>query len=150
MSPGPLRPETVQRRLAEMGRLLTVLARHESATGADLEGDLERRLIVERALQQLVDLAVKVNAHVVTSAGEPAPADYHTSFAAAGRVGLMAPELAARLAPSAGLRNRLALEYDEIDLDIVAAALPSAVGDFRMYVEQAARWLQEQSRPTGG
>lgn len=141
MSPGPLRPESVQRRLVEMRALLAVLRRHSDATGADLAADLERRLVVERALQQVVDLAVKINAHVVTALGAPTPADYHSSFAALAAVGAIPADLARELAPSAGLRNRLVHEYDEIDLDVVAAALPGAVDGYATYVAQVADWL---------
>ncbi|CAN5295548.1 DUF86 domain-containing protein [soil metagenome] len=150
MTPGPLRPESIQKRLVEIRALLDVLQRHTDATGGELRGDLERRLVVERALQQVVDLAVKVNAHVVTSAGAPPPADYHTSFAAAATAGLIDGELAARLAPSTGLRNRLVHEYDEIDLDIVAGAIGEAVTAYGEYVTTVARWLQTSGGPQPG
>lgn len=103
MNPPPLRPESVQRRLAEMTTLLEVLARHVEVTGDELGADIERRLVVERALTQQVDLAA--NAHVATATGQPPPADYHGSFAAAAAAGLISAELAQRLAPSAGLRT---------------------------------------------
>ena len=141
MSPGPLRPESVQRRLVEMRALLAVLARHSSASGSELAADLERRLVVERALQQVVDLAVKINAHLVTALGAPAPADYHSSFTALAAVGVIPAELARQLAPSAGLRNRLVHEYEEIDLDVVAYALPAAVDGFATFVTTVADWL---------
>lgn len=144
MSPGPLRPESVQRRLVEMRALLDVLGRHVDATGADLRRDLERRLVVERALQQLVDLAVKVNAHIVTASGAPAPSDYHDSFTALAAAGAIDPELARALAPSAGLRNRLVHEYDDLDLDVVAAAMAGARDLYADYVRQVADWLSSR------
>lgn len=141
MTPAPLRPESVQRRLAEIAVLLDMLDRHRHVTAADLEHDLERRLAIERALSQVVDLAVKINAHTVTSCEGDAPADYHTSFTAAGEHGVIDAALAARLAPSAGLRNRLVHEYEDIDLAVVAAALPDAVEGFRAYARAVADWL---------
>lgn len=145
MNPPPLRPESVQRRLAEMTILLDVLTRHVEVTGDELGADIERRLVVERALTQLVDLAAKVNAHVATAMGQPTPADYHGSFAAAAAAGLISAELAQRLAPSAGLRNRLIHQYESIDLDRVAAAVATAVTGYRAYVTGAARWLQRRA-----
>lgn len=144
MTPAPLRPEAVQRRLVEMDVLLGVLTRHDTVTGDDLRADVELRLVVERALQQLVDLAVKVNAHVATAAGQPAPRDYYSTFAAAATTGAITDDLATVLAPSTGMRNRLVHGYDDIDLDAVAAALPAAVDGYATYVEQVARWLQGQ------
>lgn len=144
MTPAPLRPEAVQRRIEEIRSLLDVLERHVDVTADDLEEDIEQRLVVERALQQVIDLAVKVNAHVATAAGQPAPRDYYSSFAAAAGAGVIDDDLAVELAPSTGLRNRLVHEYDEIDLAIVASALPTAVDGYARYVRDVARWLQGQ------
>lgn len=52
--------------------------------------------------------------------------DYYASFVEAGRRGLIPEELAERLAPSAGLRNRLVHESDRIDDAIVLAAVALA------------------------
>lgn len=144
MTPAPLRPEAVQRRLDEMRLLLDLLDDIRDTTGQELREDLRLRLTVERALQQLVDLAVKINAHVATSSGLPAPGSYYASFSAAAEAGALDPDLAEALAPSTGLRNRLVHEYEEIDLAVVANALPAATDDYAAYVRRVARWLQEQ------
>jgi uncharacterized protein YutE (UPF0331/DUF86 family) len=146
VTPGPLRPETIQRRLADIRALLDVLHRHADVTGAQLRAELERRLVVERALQQVVDLAAKINAHAVTAQGNPPPADYHTSFSAAGDIGMITADLAGRLAPSAGLRDRLVHEYDTVDHDVVAAAIGEAVQTYGAYVHQVATWLTAARR----
>lgn len=127
-----------------MDQLLDVLARHEQATGDGLRDDVELRLVVERALQQLVDLAVKINAHVATAAGQHAPRDYFSTFEAAARAGVISTSLAEALAPSTGMRNRLVHEYDEIDLDAVAAAIPTALEGYRGYVREVASWLRDR------
>lgn len=146
MSP-ELRAAVVQRRLHEMRRLLDLLARHQDLTGASLEADLERRLAVERALQQVVDLAVRINAHVVASEDRPPPADYYSTFAAAADVGLIERDLATALAPSTGMRNRLVHEYDDIDLDAVARSIPIAVEQYGRYVRQVAAFLLDSEEP---
>jgi uncharacterized protein YutE (UPF0331/DUF86 family) len=51
-------------------------------------------------------------------------------------------ELAARLAPSAGLRNILTHEYVAVDLRIVSAAIPLARTGFDEYVSAVARYLR--------
>lgn len=51
------------------------------------------------------------------------------------------PELVTRLQASVGLRNVLTHEYVEIDLEIVASAVPSAGQDYRQYVQQMASWI---------
>ena len=89
-----------------------------------LETDRIVRHAVERIITQLVDLAVSVNSHISAAVAGEAPATYRDSFSAAANAGAMSPELAAELAPSAGLRNILTHEYATIDIGLVAQAVP--------------------------
>lgn len=54
---------------------------------------------------------------------------------------MISPELAAELAPSAGLRNILTHEYVAVDLKLVAGAVPLARSGYRRYVTETARFL---------
>ena len=49
-------------------------------------------------------------------------------------MGVLPPELAAALAPAAGLRNRLVHEYDDLDDAVVLAAVAEAGRLFPRYV----------------
>lgn len=141
MTPRRLDPEVVDARLRSMEPLLARLGQLRDVTGSRLADDLDLRLVVERILTLLVDTAVSVNSHVVTASGRPAPADYRSTFPAAADLGLLTPELARRMAPSAGLRNLLTHRYGEIDHQRVADAVPGAVDDYTEYVAQVSRWL---------
>ena len=55
---------------------------------------------------KLVDLLVAVNSHLTAALLSEAPATYRESFSAAARAGAISEELGARLAPSAGVRQR--------------------------------------------
>ncbi|MGF1648092.1 MAG: DUF86 domain-containing protein [Kineosporiaceae bacterium] len=141
MSPRRLDRDSVAGKLRLMVPLIDRLADLVDVTGEDLQRDLDRRLVVERILSVLVDTAVAVNGHLSGAAGVPVPEDYRSSFAAAAAVGAIPDDLARRLAPSAGLRNRLAHRYGEVDLDIVAAAVPQAHADYGEYVRRVSAWL---------
>ena len=58
-----------------------------------------------------------MNAHLIAETGAPIPDDYYSGFVAMGDLGILSAELAQRLAPSAGLRNRLVHEYETLDDD---------------------------------
>ena len=103
------------------------------------------QLIVERIVSQLVDLAASVNAHVLAAETGAAPPDVRRSFAAAAAVGLISDELAAALAPSAGLRNVLVHAYLDLDVARLVAAVPLAVDQYGEYVRQVARWLTDRA-----
>lgn len=146
MTPRRLDPESVTGKLRLMDPLIGRLGQLDGVTGDELRADLDRRLVVERLLTVLVETAAAVNGHIAASTGRPVPEDYRASFAAAASAGAIPEQLADRLAPSAGLRNRLAHRYDQIDYDIVAAAVPQAHRDFREYVEHVSRWLLRSPR----
>lgn len=100
---------------------------------AYLESDIDEPL-AERYLERVIGRMIDVNFHVVTEAGLPPPKDYYQSFLDLARVGVLDHELAARLAPCTGLRNRIAHEYDDVDPTRVHEALGTAVGDVPAYM----------------
>jgi uncharacterized protein YutE (UPF0331/DUF86 family) len=71
-----------------------------------------------------------------------APSDYHDSFLKAHEAGMLSAELARELARSAGLRNHIVHEYEEVDHAIVHSAIPKALSQFRMYVKQCVAYIE--------
>ncbi|MGH7675740.1 MAG: type VII toxin-antitoxin system HepT family RNase toxin [Gemmatimonadales bacterium] len=131
----------VRRKLAAITQNLADLAPIAALSLAAYRADRLRRKAVERLLQEVVEAAVDANLHTLRALGGPVPGDYYTSFIEAGRRGVVPPTLAERLAPSAGLRNRLVHEYDAIDDAIVLAAVGQARQDFAAYVQAVERFL---------
>lgn len=103
-------------RLAVMHDLLMFLDGLDDVSGDDLRADMGRRLAVERALCQLVEQAVDINAHLAARVIGRAPQTQRESFDLAVRSGYVTPELAAALVPSIGKRNILVHVVDE-DVD---------------------------------
>lgn len=134
----------VRRKLSVLTRDLADL---ESVAGLDLDEyrrDRLRQKGIERLLQEAVESAVDVNLHLLRAAGAATPPDYHESFIAMGRQGIISPALAAALAPAAGLRNRLVHEYDDIDDALVLRAVATAHAQFGAYVQEIERYLAGQ------
>lgn len=135
----PVDREIVERkleRIVEDLRLLEPIARMDVA---GYEQDVYRRKATERLLQEIVEAAVDINSHVLVRSGRPAPDDLHASFRDMGTLGALDAALAASLAPSAGLRNRLVHHYDRIDNALVLAAVRSALALFPLYVAAVRR-----------
>ncbi|WP_433800011.1 type VII toxin-antitoxin system HepT family RNase toxin [Actinomycetospora sp. CA-084318] len=141
MTPRRLDWHSVHPKLRQIERFAGVLVSFDPVTAADLDADIRTALAVERALTLLVELAFAVNAHVAAAVLGRSPDSYAESFALAAEVGAIDAALAARLRPSAGMRNVLVHAYLEVDHEIVAASLPSAVTDYTEYSRQVARWF---------
>lgn len=141
MTPREFDAGVVQTRIAQINRLLDDLQSMGDIDPGRLEDDRILRYAVERILSQVVELAVSVNGHVAATLIHESPKDYRLSFDLAGRAGMIAPDLAARLRPSVGLRNVVVPEYLDIDLALVSSAARAALTDYREYVRGASAWL---------
>jgi uncharacterized protein YutE (UPF0331/DUF86 family) len=131
-------------KLRAMRRLLDELDRLGLVDADRFAREFATQLIVERIVSQLVDLAASINAHVVAVETGASPPDVRRSFTAAAEAGLITSDLAARLAPSAGLRNVLVHAYLDLDLHRLVAAVPLAVDHYGEYVRQVARRLTDR------
>lgn len=133
----------VRRKLTAIVRNLDDLSPLAGLTLDEYLADRLRRKAVERLLQEVVEAAVDVNLHVLRTLEAALPGDYFSTFVAVGQQGILPRELAERLAPAAGLRNRLVHEYDEIDDAVVLAAVGRACRDFGQYVAAMERFIAE-------
>lgn len=145
MTPARLDPDVVRNKLSEITRTLDALASVEELTAERLRNDAVVRAAVERFISRTVDLAVDVTSHISVATLGRAPGDYRESFRMAGEAGAIDTELAERLAPSVGMRNVIIHEYERLDLERLAAAVPLALEDYREYVRHVARFVLEQT-----
>ncbi len=145
MTPRRLDPEVIAGKLRAMRRLLRELDRLGRVDADRFAREYATQLVVERIVSQLVDLAASVNAHVVAvEAGVPPP-DIRRSFSAVAALGVIDEDLAARLAPSAGLRNVLVHAYVDLDVERLVAAVPLAAEQYGEYVREVARWVADRA-----
>jgi uncharacterized protein YutE (UPF0331/DUF86 family) len=121
----------------DLGRLESLAAKgREQYLASEIDETL-----AERYLERMIGRMIDVNYHVLTESGEAPPRDYFDSFAALGRIGALPADFAARLAPCAGLRNRIVHAYDDLDPGRVYDALGAAIGDVPAYLAAIRRFL---------
>lgn len=145
MTPAELDVEVIARRLRLMRETLADL-RPLTELGPDALGsDPIRRAAAERFVQVLIDQAGDINAHVALACLGSAPTTTAASFLMAAEAGALPPELAQRLAPSAGLRNLLVHRYGEIDVAMLARSASALVQDLDDYLGHVARWLKARA-----
>jgi uncharacterized protein YutE (UPF0331/DUF86 family) len=122
---------------AKLGHIMASLELLRPMRGMALTAYRERvweRKGVERVLQEAIEAALDVNAHVIAERGLAVPEDYYGGFIKLGEIGVLPDELARALAPSAGLRNRLVHEYDAIDDAKVLAAVGTILDLYPRYI----------------
>lgn len=100
-------------------------------------------VLTERFLERIIGRMIDINYHIVTESGQPPPKDYFQSFVELGKLGILEPEFASSVAQSAGLRNRIVHDYDEIDETKVHEALQSAVQEIPLYLKAIETFLEK-------
>jgi uncharacterized protein YutE (UPF0331/DUF86 family) len=62
-------------------------------------------------------------------------------------LGILPAEFAERIAKSAGLRNILVHDYNDVDRRIVYGSIASCLADYPRYVEAIGRFLERGGSP---
>ncbi len=95
--------------------------------------DLRTRRAVERLIQLVVEAATDINSLLLLSIGKPVPESAYQSFLDVARAGALPEDIARRLAPLTGLRNRLTYSYNAVDDRVVYRAVGRAMDDLRAF-----------------
>lgn len=99
------------------------------------------QLATERLLERMIGRMLDVNYHVAVELGGTAPRDFFESFLRMAELKVLPPDFARQIAHAAGLRNRLAHEYNDIDPRQVHEAARRALVDFPTYLDHLQRFL---------
>ena len=137
----PLEEEIIRKKIGVMIENLKALEPIMDMTPEEYIEELYKRKATERLLQELIEAAIDVNTYLIVQTGNAIPDDYYGSFIKAGELKIISLELAEKLAPSAGLRNRLVHEYDRLEPSIVLDAVRMAQELYPQYVKQIEDYI---------
>jgi uncharacterized protein YutE (UPF0331/DUF86 family) len=131
----PIDAAIVRRKLGHIISSLELLGPIREISLQEYRRRVWERKGVERVLQEAIEAALDINAHLIAELGQDVPDDYFGGFVKLGQLGILSEELAAALAPSAGLRNRLVHEYDTLDDAKVLAAVGTILDLYPRYIQ---------------
>ncbi len=89
----------------------------------------------ERLFQLLVDTAIDINTHLLKAQTGALPDDLQSTFRALSQANLLPPELADKMAPVVGLRNRIVHRYETLERRTFVELLEKNLSDFEKYAE---------------
>lgn len=141
-----LRREFVERKLQLIAEELGRLSDFRDVSYDALVADPVRLAAVERMLERIVLRAIDINEHLIGALATGAEQkstrlSYRETFLKLADYDVIPAAFAERIAPSAGLRNILVHEYNDVDHRIVHAAIRTALADYTAYVEAIQGWL---------
>jgi uncharacterized protein YutE (UPF0331/DUF86 family) len=99
----------------------------------------EYEALAERYLERIIGRMIDINYHILSEMENDVPTDFYNSFVKMGRKKYLPLKLSSTMADSAGLRNRLAHEYDEIDPKKVFEAIDSCLRDVPKYLKNIVK-----------
>lgn len=135
--------ELVIRKLALIMGDLTELKTVAQRSREDYLASVRDELVAERLLERMIGRMIDINYHLIVETGHPPPSDYYESFTRLGTLQVLPPDFSRRLAPCAGLRNRIVHEYDQIDAAKVYEALQAAVKDIPEYLRLIQQYVEK-------
>ncbi|MFN3533054.1 MAG: type VII toxin-antitoxin system HepT family RNase toxin [Candidatus Brocadia sp.] len=137
----PIEREIIRRKLAIITENLNALELIKDISRDEYIKDIYKRKATERLLQELIEVAIDINTHVIVQTCDTAPDDYYESFIKLGDLRVITPNIAKKLAPSAGLRNRLVHEYDLLEHSLVLDAVRMAEELYPEYVKEIETFI---------
>ena len=124
----------IKRKIILIERDLKKLKKIQLVPYKDYIKDSDLGDLAERNLERIIGRLIDINYHILSQEKEIMPNDYYSSFIEMGKQGYLPDNLAESMANSAGLRNRLAHEYDEIDGKKVYEAAGRAIKEVPKYL----------------
>ena len=106
--------------------------------------DFKNEVLAERYLERMIGRMIDINYHLLTETGKPPPTDYFNSFLELAEIDAYPLDFAKKVAPAAGLRNRLVHEYDEIDPEKVYRGLKAAVSEVPQYLNYVKKFVERR------
>lgn len=103
---------------------------------------------LERFLEKIVTRAIDINRHVLSELGRGSEQikTYEDTFLALSTLGIYPEDFGKRIAPSAGLRNILVHEYDNVDARQIYQSAAHALEQYAEYCNFLLAFLQKKSQ----
>jgi len=108
----------------------------------------EYEVLAERYLERIIGRMIDINYHILSELNEINPVDYFSSFVEMGKNNYISIELSEKLKKSAGLRNRLAHEYDDIDEKKIYEAIKKSLKEIPEFLRSIIDLLEKDSKQT--
>ena len=137
----PIEAEIIRKKLSIIVENLSALEPIGKMTSKEYIQDLYKTKATERLLQELIEAAIDINTYVIVQTKNKVPDDYYESFIKLGELKIISIELAEKLAPSAGLRNRLVHEYNMLEHSMVLDAVKRAEELYPKYIEEIEDYI---------
>src|SRR5690554_244375 len=136
--------EIIVEKLIKMSEYLQHLKELKPDTYTDYMSNFPTRLAMERLMQLIIDLALDINNVVLSYLKKPPAVDYFNSFIDLAENNVLDMDLAVKIAPSTGIRNRLIHEYEKINNKIVYESIEETLKMYHLYMKTINDFIKDK------
>lgn len=102
----------------------------------EIAGDFYKWSTLKLVLVEIIGRAIDINTHIIAEQGDmkiPAPASSRETFIRLGTMGVLPADFADKVSKSAGFRNRVVHEYNNLERYKVYETVDEALAQFTRY-----------------
>lgn len=138
--------EFIKRKIKLIQEELVHLETFAELSFEDVAKDFMKLAAVERLLEKIITRAIDINQHILAEKGKGPETvrRYEETFTDLASLGVYSEEFGKAIAPSAGLRNRLVHEYDNVDEKIVYNSVGEALSQYAQYCDFVLQFIEKE------
>ena len=137
-----MNPDLIKAKLESLARFLERIRTKLPDGKEQFVDDWDAQDVVMKNLERAVQVCVDVANHILADDPTPPPSSMAMAFVFLARKGVVAGELADRMAKAIGLRNLAVHEYESLDYGRIFETLSSGLGVFDDYGRAVLRFLE--------
>ena len=127
---------------------LEQLKSFENMTFGEVAGDYIKYSALKNILMETIGRAIDINEYLIGASEKnlPVPATYRDTFLALDQIGALPPEFAQEIAKSAGFRNAIVHEYNNLDKSAVYQTVGQAIDQYKAYCGYIMKYIDEHGK----
>jgi uncharacterized protein YutE (UPF0331/DUF86 family) len=135
----------VKEKLNLITRDLERLKEFSGMTFSEIAGDFLKYAALKNILMEIIGRAIDVNEHLIaelSGAKTEAPKTYRQTFSILGEISVLPKEFSEEISKSAGFRNAIVHEYNNLDKSEIYHTVDDAISQYAKYCEYILNYLE--------
>lgn len=137
-----LRKNFIKRKIKLIQDDLDKLSELKKFSFKEISGDFYKLAALERLLERIIVRAIDINEHIILEAGTNEEIKgYRDTFIILAKFKVYSKKFASEIAKSAGLRNAIVHEYDNLDLSLIYKSVKEALEQYFKYCKYILKYI---------
>jgi len=134
----------ITRKIKLIQEEISKLEELSSYTFEEIKDDFLKRYSVERTLEKIIMRAIDINQYIIAenAIGYETLRGYEDTFHVLSKLNIYPEKFSKKIAPSAGLRNRLVHEYNDTQDEIIYKSVAEAIAQYTEYCNYILKYIQ--------